>query len=421
MGFGNKDKLLEGVEADLGINQRWRADLENDNVAMVDVVGYPEALAMTLHDPPDDINNDHCGPSCCSTFSQSTGNSTNNSNTTTQLHTHKENALKNIVPVNKNAALTNDLANSKDRIAAILAQNLLLQQQLAAFGGISARRLRCATGDACHAPTNSNVDNSTHHCGDCCLKIYLSLLCGMPIQDIIFSYLQLLGYELHGGRKIVEAGDNELHAIYFTCIANITTKLSLSEGEEVDDVRGKSTRDMEMDDAGGLLPLCGSGGHCSLESDKEGEPDIIQPVADLTAETTQRVWYGALADSSMEEDEPMKIHGRGNHVSKVNAMDTKIKVGMNGQVQVALSQQPAPSAQAPHALLPVGEVHAPYPSGSLHHAGRRDVSWMDVGGGPDLPGPWVRPDDPKAGALLCLKAMVGDFQNCSGHHPMSGT
>jgi hypothetical protein len=41
LGFGDKDKLLEGVEADLGINQGWQANLENDNGAMVDVVGYP--------------------------------------------------------------------------------------------------------------------------------------------------------------------------------------------------------------------------------------------------------------------------------------------------------------------------------------------------------------------------------------------
>jgi hypothetical protein len=91
------------------------------------------------------------------------------------------------------------------------------------------------------------------------------------------------------------------------------TKLSLSEGksEEGDDVRGNSTRDMEMDDAGGLLPLCGAGGHCSLESDKGGKPNIIQPAADLTAESFQRVWYGAPVDSSMEEDELMQICGGG--------------------------------------------------------------------------------------------------------------
>jgi hypothetical protein len=44
-------------------------------------------------------------------------------------------------------------------------------------------------------------------------------------------------------------------------------------------------------------------------------------------------------------------------------------VGMNNQVQVALSQQTAPPAQDHQALLPLGEGHVPYPFGSLHHAG----------------------------------------------------
>jgi hypothetical protein len=76
---------------------------------------------MTLHGHPDYINNDHSGPSHCSTFSQVTGNSTNNSDASTRQHTHREKALKNIILVNKNAALTNHLANSKDKIAAMLA------------------------------------------------------------------------------------------------------------------------------------------------------------------------------------------------------------------------------------------------------------------------------------------------------------
>ncbi len=52
----------------------------------------------------------------------------------------------------------------------------------------------------------------------------------------------------------------------FTCIANIATKFSLSKGmsKVVADIRGNSTNDVEMNNAGGLLPLCGSGSHCSL-------------------------------------------------------------------------------------------------------------------------------------------------------------
>ncbi len=45
---------------------------------------------------------------------------------------------------------------------------------------------------------------------------------------------------------------------------------------------------------------------------------------------------------SMQEGKPMQICGRGDHVPEANAMDTKMTVRMNGQVQVALSQQPAP-------------------------------------------------------------------------------
>ncbi len=68
----------------------------------MDLVGYLEDLALTLRDHPDDIEDDHSGPSCRSTFSQSTDNSSNNSHATTRQHTHREKTLKNIVLVNKN-------------------------------------------------------------------------------------------------------------------------------------------------------------------------------------------------------------------------------------------------------------------------------------------------------------------------------
>jgi hypothetical protein len=79
--------------------------------------------------------------------------------------------------------------------------------------------------------------------------------------------------------------------------------------KEVSDVWGNSTSDGGMNDAGGLLPLHGGRGHHSSERDKVGEPSIIQPAADLTAKTFQGVWYGALVNSSMEEDEPRQMHG----------------------------------------------------------------------------------------------------------------
>jgi hypothetical protein len=136
----------------------------------------------------------------------------------------------------------------------------------------------------------------------------------MPIHDIIIRYPQLLGYELWGGRKIVIACDNKQHAVCFTCIANIATKFSLSKGmsKEVADIQGNSTNNVEMNKVWGLLPLCGGRGHCSLEHDKEGEPNIIQPAEDITAETFQGIWYGALVESSMVEDEPrqMRVGGK---------------------------------------------------------------------------------------------------------------
>jgi hypothetical protein len=52
---------------------------------------------------------------------------------TTCRHTFWEKALKNINLVNKNLTLTNELAESEDKIATILSQNILLQQQLAAL------------------------------------------------------------------------------------------------------------------------------------------------------------------------------------------------------------------------------------------------------------------------------------------------
>jgi hypothetical protein len=63
-----------------------------------------------------------------------------------------------------------------------------------------------------------------------------------------------------------------------------------------------------------------------------------------------------LVDSSMEEDEPTQIRGRGEHAPNVNAMRIKMTVRMNGQEQVALSQQQAPPGPAPCALLHWGRL-----------------------------------------------------------------
>jgi hypothetical protein len=130
-GFGDNNELLEGVEADLGINQGWLADLENEDVTTVDVVGHCKALAQTLCDRPGNINDaEHSGPSRCSNFSHSTENSTANLDAT--KHTFWEKALKNIDLVNKNSTLTN-------KVALILSQNILLQEQLAALMKVTAK------------------------------------------------------------------------------------------------------------------------------------------------------------------------------------------------------------------------------------------------------------------------------------------
>jgi hypothetical protein len=71
-GFGDNDKLLEGVERDLGINQGWLAEQENKDWTTVDGVGHHEALVQTLRDCPGDIDDaHHSGLSHCTNYSQS--------------------------------------------------------------------------------------------------------------------------------------------------------------------------------------------------------------------------------------------------------------------------------------------------------------------------------------------------------------
>jgi hypothetical protein len=86
---------------------------------------------MTLRDRIDDVDDaDRSGPSRRTNFLQSTGNSTNNSNATTRLHMQRATALKTIVLADKNYALENDLHEAQAQMAAIVAQNKLLQEQL---------------------------------------------------------------------------------------------------------------------------------------------------------------------------------------------------------------------------------------------------------------------------------------------------
>ncbi len=55
--FGDEDEQLNGIEADLGI---YQADLEDRKGNGVDVVGHCKALAMTLWDWAEDIDNAAC-------------------------------------------------------------------------------------------------------------------------------------------------------------------------------------------------------------------------------------------------------------------------------------------------------------------------------------------------------------------------
>ena len=68
--YGETDNQLESMEAVLGIDQGWAADLEDNHGVQVDVVGHQEALAVTLRDGVEDIEDADCsGPSRRSDFS----------------------------------------------------------------------------------------------------------------------------------------------------------------------------------------------------------------------------------------------------------------------------------------------------------------------------------------------------------------
>jgi hypothetical protein len=113
--FGDVDKQLDGVKADLGIDQGWQADLEVDGTIRVNVVGHREALSQILLDRVEDVNNaDRSRPSRRTDFSCSTGNSTNNSEGTIRQHTLHAKALKIIDLVEKNYSLENDFLDTQE-------------------------------------------------------------------------------------------------------------------------------------------------------------------------------------------------------------------------------------------------------------------------------------------------------------------
>jgi hypothetical protein len=82
----NVDRQLNDLKANLGITH-WAADLEEIDEVKMTISGHREALAQTLHDHVNDIDNaEHSGPSRRTDFSISTGNSTNNSEATICQH-----------------------------------------------------------------------------------------------------------------------------------------------------------------------------------------------------------------------------------------------------------------------------------------------------------------------------------------------
>ena len=91
---------------------------------------------MTLRDQVENVDDaNRSSPSQRSNFSQSTGNFNNNSDATTRRHTQRAQALQNIDLVDRNYALSNDLHDAQAQMAAIVAQNRLLQGQLSGSSG----------------------------------------------------------------------------------------------------------------------------------------------------------------------------------------------------------------------------------------------------------------------------------------------
>ncbi len=139
MTFFDINKQLDSVKANLEIDQGWTADLEDKDGDRVEVVGHRKVLAMTLRDRIEDVDNAACsGPSHHLDFLHLKGNSINNLEATICQQSLQEKALQIIELVNKNYHLENDLHVTQGKMASILAQNQLLQEELLAFNqGIS--------------------------------------------------------------------------------------------------------------------------------------------------------------------------------------------------------------------------------------------------------------------------------------------
>ncbi len=134
--YADVDDQLDSLETDFGMDQ-WAANQEQEGGPQVAITGHREALAQSLRDQVNDIDDaDRSGPSRRTGFSNSTGNSTVNSEATTRQHTLRGKALRNIDLVDKNYALENDLLELQAQMAAIRAQNQLLQSQVTIQGTV---------------------------------------------------------------------------------------------------------------------------------------------------------------------------------------------------------------------------------------------------------------------------------------------
>jgi hypothetical protein len=126
--YGDIVRQLDDLDAGFRIDQ-WAADLEELGGTRMLISGHREALAQTLCNRVDNVDNaNRSGPSHRTIITGSTGNSTKNSKATTQQHMLRDKAVRNIdLVVDKNYVLESSLLETQGHMAAILAQNQMLQ------------------------------------------------------------------------------------------------------------------------------------------------------------------------------------------------------------------------------------------------------------------------------------------------------
>ena len=68
----------------------------------------------------------------------------------------------------------------------------------------SSKQCTCAARTRCLAHEGASLDMSTHHCVGCGLKIHSAALCGQSLLNLVANYPEFVGFQLAGGRKIVQ-------------------------------------------------------------------------------------------------------------------------------------------------------------------------------------------------------------------------